>query len=170
MLDRRRRLGAVRYAGTAVLCVLVAFGAAFLVRRAVDHRAGTDPAVASAAQTRSTPTVTTSAHVDATRNRPRSHRAGGSGHSRTELASEFRPGILNVKRQRRKPAHRTSSPASSPATTTPYTPTYQDTTPTSTYSPPSTTSSSGGSSSHGSGTTAIGSGSSGRGSGTTTIG
>ncbi len=54
MANHRRTLATVRYAGTALLCVVAAFGAAFLIRRAVDHGAPT-PRGTVAADTRTSP-------------------------------------------------------------------------------------------------------------------
>lgn len=155
-------MGPVRLVGTAAVCVLAAFGAAFLLARAIDHQS-TARADSSPPRLTATDTTTTD----------------------TRLADQFAPGLVALKRAPRhhraashphhpKPAvahpavTSASAPVSHPTTTTPaYTaPTY--TAPA--YSPPPSTSSgsspttsSGGSSgggthhkSSGSGTTTIG--------------
>jgi hypothetical protein len=180
MANQRRTLGFVRYAGIALVCVAAAFGAAFLLRRAVDHggpvQRGTVAADTRTAPLGSSPTAAGHAE-DAVAVH---HRSGAP-----RLASEFAPGVQRITRKRPKPkpshkSHRTvshSSGATAPTDTT-STPTYTTSTPT--YTPTTTESSpttgssgSGGGTTHkssgsGTGTTSIGG--PGKGSGTTTIG
>ncbi|HEY3773576.1 MAG TPA: hypothetical protein VGL69_11315 [Solirubrobacteraceae bacterium] len=171
----------VRYAGTALLCVVAAFGAAFLVRRAVDHGAPT-PRGTVAADTRTSPpgpAPAASGHTEDAVNH-RSHPP--------RLAAEFAPGVQRITRKRPKPKHKkkhravSHSSGSSEPTDGTSTPTYTTSTPT--YTPTTTpsaptTGSSGSTGSSGAGTTHHSSGSgtgttsiggSGKGSGTTTIG
>ncbi len=176
MTNDGRRLVAVRYAGTALLCMLAAFGAAFLIRRAVDHGART-PGGTVAADTRTAPpgpSPTGSGHSeDAVTVR---HRAGAR-----RLADEFAPGVQRITRRRprqkrRHARHRTVSPSSGSTAPTDVTSTPTYTTSTPTYTPTTSQSSpttgSSGTTHHGAGsgtgTTSIGG--SGKGSGTTTIG
>jgi hypothetical protein len=145
----------VKLAGTAVVCVLAAFGAAFLVARAVDHR--TPAKAATTVRHQPVAVVTT-----ATATTPNA-----------ELVSEFTPVSASLKHKppapKRRPVHHSAPPPSSPAgetsvptetqqSTTPYTP--PETTPAPVTSAPSASGSSGGSHHHhssgGSGTTTIG--------------
>jgi hypothetical protein len=94
----------VRVAGTAIICILAAFGAAFLVARAVKHQtpahAATPPRT-----TRVAATVTTSTTA---------HRVNA------ELVSQFTPVQVSLKR-RPKPHHRhhrKPSPTPAPVVTT----------------------------------------------------
>jgi hypothetical protein len=169
MANQGRTLAIVRYAGTALLCVVAAFGAAFLIRRAVDHGSPSPRGtVAADTHTASTdPTPATSGHTEDT----------VAVHHRTRaLAAEFAPGLQRITRERPKPRHtkhqtvsRSSAPTDSTSTPTytTSTPTY---TPTTTESAPSTGSSGSGSGGAGSGTGTTSIGHSGKGSGTTTIG
>jgi hypothetical protein len=133
----------MRLAGTALICVLAAFGAAFLVTRAANGSGGaprpqTTPATV-AANVAQTSTTTTVDH---------------------ELVAQFAPVPTKLKPKRRT-RHHSPTPASTPSQPqTLTTSTTQATSATPVQSPPASTSSS-----HHSG----GSGSSG-GSGTTTIG
>jgi hypothetical protein len=174
MANHGRTLTIVRYAGTALLCVMAAFGAAFLIRRAVDHGAPA-PRGTVAADTRTAPVGPAP---------PTGHTEDAATHRShpPRLTAEFAPGVQRITRERPKPRHRRkrhvashSSGSSTPtaATSTPTyttsTPTY---TPTTTESSPTTGSSGAGTTHHssgsGTGTTSIGG--SGKGSGTTTIG
>ena len=176
MTNDGRRLVAVRYAGTALLCMVAAFGAAFLIRRTVDHGTAA-PRGTVAADTRTAPSgpsrAATGHAEDAAAVRHRSHAP--------RLASEFAPGVQRITRKRPKPkrrhtGHRTVSHSSgstgpTEVTSTPVyttsTPTY---TPTPTESSPTTGSSGTTHHSSGSGTGTTSIGGSGKGSGTTTIG
>jgi hypothetical protein len=146
-------MGDVRVAGTAIICILAAFGAAFLVARAVKHgspaRAATPPRT-----TRVAATVTSTA-----------------GRVNAELVSQFAPVQASLKR-RPKPHHRhhrKPSPQLAPVVTTASptpAPTVTTTTPVSSApvqsAPPPSQPSSSGSTTHkkkssgGSGTTTIG--------------
>jgi outer membrane biosynthesis protein TonB len=151
----------VRLAGTAIICIVAAFGAAFLVGRALNHetpaRAATLP--------KTTHVAAVATHVTA------SHKVN------KELESQFSPLKAALKpRPKPKPKHRakakpkpsvsvTPSPSTSVAPTTPAEPAPTFTEPTPASPPPSSTpSSSSGSSTHhkksggsgGSGTTTIG--------------
>ena len=150
----------VRLAGTAIICILAAFGAAFLVARAVNHDA---PARAA------TPPRTTNV-ADTTARVAPSHKVN------VELISQFAPikGPKLKPRPKPKPKHKKHKPKpvvsySPPASSTATTPTYTTSAPTYTapsYTPPATsapTHTSSGTTHHKK------SGSSG-GSGTTTIG
>jgi uncharacterized membrane protein YgcG len=181
----------VRYLGTALLCIAVAFGAAFMVRRATSH----SPAVraTNAAVTLSPKRPATTPHHKAVAH----HAKPAPRRTTTEkaLAAQFTPGLGKVKRlhPKPKPKHKVKAPAAPPSTsvapvattpvettpvapveTTPAAPVQTPSAPThTTSSPPASTGSTGGSSSgsSGSGVTSIGGGSGGgRGSGTTTIG
>lgn len=143
----------VRVAGTAIICILAAFGAAFLVARAVKHdtpaRAATPPRT-----TRVAATVTSTV----------------AGRVNAELVSQFAPVQASLKRRpkphrrhHRKPSPKlapvvtTASPT--PASTVTTTPVYS--TPVQSAPPPPQPSSSGSTthkkkSSGGSGTTTIG--------------
>jgi protein TonB len=143
-------------AGTAIICIVAAFGAAFLVARAVNHAPPARAATPPAKTTRVAATVTTPQKLN------------------LELQSQFSPikGSKLKPRPKPKPKHKKAkpkpqvsfapaSPTTSPATPTP-TPTY--TAPSYTPPPPSapTQSSSGSTTTHhkkssgGSGTTTIG--------------
>jgi outer membrane biosynthesis protein TonB len=149
----------VRLAGTAIICIVAAFGAAFLVGRALNHetpaRAATLP--------KTTHVAAVATHVTA------SHKVN------KELESQFSPLKAALKpRPKPKPKHKakpkpsvsvTPSPSTSVAPTTPAEPAPTFTEPTPASPPPSSTpSSSSGSSTHhkksggsgGSGTTTIG--------------
>jgi protein TonB len=149
----------VRLAGTAIICIVAAFGAAFLVGRALNHetpaRAATLP--------KTTHVAAVATHVTA------SHKVN------KELESQFSPLKAALKpRPKPKPKHKakpkpsvsvTPSPSTSVAPTTPVEPAPTFTEPTPASPPPSSTpSSSSGSSTHhkksggsgGSGTTTIG--------------
>jgi hypothetical protein len=147
----------VRLAGTAIVCIVAAFGAAFLVARAVKH-----PTPARAANT---PRTTRVADAVTTRT---------DTHATAELVSQFTPVQASLKR-RPKPHRRhhkpkpavvvaavSAAPAPTPATTTPttVTPTPVYTTPAPVQSAPAPTHTS--STAHkkktsgGSGTTTIG--------------
>jgi uncharacterized membrane protein YgcG len=188
-MGHRRTLAIVRYVATALLCVVAAFGAAFLVRRAVDHGAPVRGTVASDNRaSQPGPTPGTPGHAEDTAVH---HRARGP-----RLSSEFAPGIQRITRKHRRPRHRqhhhvaSGSGSSAPSQTTGSSgqPTYTQTY-TQTYTPPATTpppathpsptsggsssggsGSSGGHKSSGSGTGTTSIGGSGKGSGTTTIG
>jgi hypothetical protein len=149
----------VRLAGTAIICILAAFGAAFLVARAVNHqtpaRAATPPAKATRV-------------ADTTRATTAPHKVN------VELVSQFAPIAGSKLKARPKPhrKHKKAKPAasvtpsaSSPATTTP---TY--TSPAPTYTSPAPTSSPAPTQSSGGSTHKKKSGGSSGGSGTTTIG
>jgi hypothetical protein len=149
----------VRLAGTAIICIVAAFGAAFLVARAVKHPTPARAATTSLKTTRVADAVTTSTT---------------SNHQDAELLAQFSPQKAKLKpRPKPKPKHKAkkaspSTPAtpSAPAETTPtdttpaYTaPTYTTPTPVTpapTHSSGSTHKKSGGGSSGGSGTTTIG--------------
>ncbi len=140
----------MRLAGTAIICVLAAFGAAFLVARAVDHQTPAHAATAPAQTTRVATTTTNPAPP---------HKVN------VELVSQFTPVKASLKprpkphrkHKKPKPAPTVSVTPAAPSTATVPTPapTY-----TPVYTPPSTQSSpphhkkSGGSG--GSGTTTIG--------------
>jgi hypothetical protein len=146
----------VRLAGTAIICVVAAFGAAFLVARAVNHQT---PARAA------TPPATQASVVIP--------RATGSN---AELRSQFTPMMTGLKPRPRPHRHRAvhhSAPApaapTAPTQSTPQTTTQQYTTPQPTspqYAPapvaPTQPSTSGSGTTHhhqsggGSGTTTIG--------------
>jgi len=154
----------MRLVGTAAVCAALAFGAAFLVGRAVGHDGSSNHGTYRLA----------SATV--------AHQAS----SDPSLASQFAPGfnagklrIVKAHRRTKVKAHHavsTQSPSTgtgSPATTQPST----DTTPSYTvpsYTPPPTTTHQSSSSGQGSGTTSVGGSkkkkSSGTGSGTTSVG
>lgn len=142
----------VRLAGTAIICILAAFGAAFLVARAVNHetpaRAATPPSQATRV-------------ADTTPPKPKLN---------AELRSQFSP-IKESKlrpKPKPKPKHKKAKPpvtVTPSASVTPTTPTYTTPTPTytaPTYNPPPATHSvpthhkKSGGSSGGSGTTTIG--------------
>ena len=147
----------MRLAGTAIICIVAAFGAAFLVARSVDHASPARAATPPAKTTRAVATVTTPQKDN------------------LELQSQFSPikGSKLRPRPKPKPKHRKAKPkpqayvapassTTSPATPSP-TPTY--TAPSYTPPPAPTQSSSGsttthhkksGGSSGGSGTTTIG--------------
>lgn len=143
----------VRLAGTAIICIVAAFGAAFLVARSVNHQ--------TAARAATPPTKATRV-ANTTRVTVPKHRVN------VELVSQFAP-IAGSKLKARpkphrkhkkpKPAVSVTPPASNPVTTTP---TYTNTTPTytrpaPTYTPPAPThKKKSGGSSGGSGTTTIG--------------
>ena len=144
----------VRLAGTAITCILAAFGAAFLVARAVNHQT---PARAATA-----PTHVARAAAAVTTNAPKVN---------VELVSQFSPikGSKLKPRPKPKPKHREAKPKpqvsvapAAPSTTTTATPTPTYTAPV--YSPPpppAPTHSSSGATHHkkssgGSGTTTIG--------------
>ncbi len=148
----------VRLAGTAIICIVAAFGAAFLVARAVDH--GT-PARAATPPARTTPVAAVTTHPTV------AHKVN------MELVSQFSPLKASLKprpkphRKHRKPTPK--APAATPtqaAPTTTVTPQPTYTAPVYSAPPPSsapTQSSSGsthhkksGGSSGGSGTTTIG--------------
>jgi outer membrane biosynthesis protein TonB len=146
----------VRLAGTAIICILAAFGAAFLVARSVNHQT---PARAA------TPLKTTRVADTITHAAPKVN---------AELRSQFSPikGSKLKPKPKPKPKHHKAKPkppvsvTPSAPSTTQSTPTY--TTPTYTapsYTPPAPTQSSSGSTTH-----HKKSGGSGGGSGTTTIG
>jgi hypothetical protein len=85
----------VRLAGTALICVVAAFGAAFLVARAADHQTP-----AKAATTLSTQTTEAEAPVNTTAN--------------AELVSEFTPSLTSLKPKPR-PHHRRHHSSPPPA-------------------------------------------------------
>ena len=145
----------VRLAGTAIICIVAAFGAAFLVARAVDHgtpaRAATPPKTTRVADTTTTPAA--------------AHRPN------VELVSQFAPLKASLKpKPKPKPKHKKAKPKPA-VSVAPVVPSTTQATPVPTYTAPvqsapvqsSPTPSSGGSTHHKK------SGSSG-GSGTTTIG
>ena len=149
----------VRLAGTAIICILAAFGAAFLVARAVNHEA---PARAA------TPPRTTNV-ADTTARVAPSHKVN------VELISQFAPikGPKLKPRPKPKPKHKTHKPkpvvSYSPPASTATTPTY--TTPAPTYTAPSYTPPATSAPTHtSSGTTHHKKSGSSGGSGTTTIG
>jgi hypothetical protein len=165
----------VRYAGTALLCVVAAFGAAFLIRRAVDH--GTPTARGTvAADTRTSPPGPSPASSGHTVDAVAVHHRSGT----RRLADEFAPGVQRITRKQPKPKHKkhhavSHSAGSSSPTDATSTPTYTTSTPTytpTTSQPSPTTSSSSGSSGTGSGGGSSGTThhSSGSGTGTTSIG
>jgi uncharacterized membrane protein YgcG len=180
----------VRYIGTAVVCVAVAFGAAFMVRRATDHSSRAHATIAAA--TLSAKTVDHHPTIRHPATRHRAARAGRQAPAVKSLAAQFTPGLASVRPKHRKPKRKAHPPASTSVGTAsanventtpvqtppvaPAEPTSVAPTPTTAAAPTHTTtsssppaSSSGGSS--GSGSTSIGGGSSsGRGSGVTTIG
>ena len=80
----------MRLVGTATICVLAAFGAAFLVGRAVSHQG---PARAAAA------TIETTASPA-----PRTPPAHATKTADVALAAQFVPGLTSLKRVKR--AHR----------------------------------------------------------------
>jgi outer membrane biosynthesis protein TonB len=146
-------------AGTAIICIVAAFGAAFLVARAVNHetpaRAATPP--------KTTHVAAVAVHVTT------SHKVN------RELESQFSPLKAALKpRPKPKPKHKAKpkpsvsvaqAPSTSVVPTTPVepAPTFTEPTPTSPPASSSTPSSSGGSTHHkksggggGSGTTTIG--------------
>jgi hypothetical protein len=147
----------VRVAGTAIICIVAAFGAAFLVARAVKHptpaRAASSPRTTRVADTVVTPTDT---------------------HANAELVAQFSPVPASLKRRPKRhhrhrepqPAHVVSAAAPSTAptttTTTPVTPVPVYSSPAPVQSTPAAPRSSSGSttrkktSSGGSGTTTIG--------------
>jgi hypothetical protein len=102
----------VRLAGTAFICIVAAFGAAFLVARAVTHET---PARAS------TPTVSATRVADTAATK------SASSQRDAELESQFTPVKASLK-PRPKPHRRHNKPKPSvqttvaPATTTPVTP------------------------------------------------
>jgi hypothetical protein len=150
-------MAGVRVAGTAIICIVAAFGAAFLVARAVKHetpaRAATPPRTTRVAAT--VTRRTTASRVNA------------------ELVSQFTPVQASLKR-RPKPHHRhhrqppskpvpvvtTASPTPAPTVTVTSTPVYSA--PVQTAPPPSQPATSGSTthkkkqSTGGSGTTTIG--------------
>jgi hypothetical protein len=141
----------VRSAGTAIICILAAFGAAFLVARAVNHQT---PARAA------TPATHAAGAAAAVTNAPKVN---------VELVSQFSPikGSKLKPRPKPKPKHKRAKPKpqvsvapAAPSTTTTVTPTPTYTAPVYTPPPPPTHSSSGSThhkkSSGGSGTTTIG--------------
>jgi len=149
----------VRLAGTAIICILAAFGAAFLVARAVNHEA---PARAA------TPPRTTNV-ADTTARVAPSHKVN------VELISQFAPikGPKLKPRPKPKPKHKKHKPkpvvSYSPPASTATTPTY--TTPAPTYTAPSYTPPATSAPTHtSSGTTHHKKSGSSGGSGTTTIG
>jgi hypothetical protein len=139
-------------AGTAIICILAAFGAAFLVARAVSHETPARAATPPARTTRVAATVTTPPKVN------------------LELQSQFSPikGSKLKARPKPKPKHKKAKPkpqvSVAPAATTSTTsvaPTPTYTAPTYTPPPPPTQSApphhkKTGGSSGGSGTTTIG--------------
>jgi hypothetical protein len=147
----------VRLAGTAIICILAAFGAAFLVARSVNHQT---PARAATAPAKTTRVADTTAAV------------AGPHKVNVELVSQFAP-IAGAKLKPRpkphrkhkkvKPAVPVAPSVSNPVTTTPA---YTTTTPTYTSPPPTYTAPAptqtpthkkkSGGSSGGSGTTTIG--------------
>lgn len=152
----------VRLAGTAIVCILAAFGAAFLVARAVNHETPARAATPPAHTTRVAATVT---------------HAGASHHTNAALQSQFAPIKGSDLKPKPKPKPKQHKPRPSASVTpvtptnttavTPTTPVY--TTPSSSPPPPTTTTpapthSTGGSTHHkksgggsgGSGTTTIG--------------
>ena len=161
-------MSGVRLAGTAIVCIVAAFGAAFLVARAVKHetpaRAASPPRT-----TRVADAVTTRTTTDT--------------HANAELVSQFTP-VRAALKHRPKPHHRhhqpqpkpapavvpatqTPTPATTPTTpvatttTTTPAPVYSTPAPAPVHSAPAPTHSSSGStqkkkSSGGSGTTTIG--------------
>jgi hypothetical protein len=143
-------------AGTAIICIVAAFGAAFLVARAVKHPTPAHAATTSLKTTRVADTVTTST----------------SKHQDAELLAQFSPQRAKLKpRPKPKPKHKAKKAASpstpvAPVDTTPTdtTPAYTapayttptPVTPAPSHSSGSTHKKSGGGSSGGSGTTTIG--------------
>jgi hypothetical protein len=148
----------VRLAGTAIICILAAFGAAFLVARAVDHQ--------TPARAATPPSQTTRVAATTTDPTP-AHKVN------VELVSQFSPVKASLKprpkphRRHHKPKRKPSASVSpvapvvntAPSTTVPSAPTY--TAPV--YQPPAPTHSSTGTTHHkksggsgGSGTTTIG--------------
>ncbi len=147
-------MGDVRVAGTAIICILAAFGAAFLVARAVKHETPARAAATPPRTTRVAATVTSTA----------------AGRVNAELVSQFAPVQASLRRRPKphlrhhpKPSPKlapvvtTASPAPAPTVTT--TPVYQA--PVQSAPPPPQPSSNGSTthkkkSSGGSGTTTIG--------------
>jgi hypothetical protein len=137
-------------AGTAIICILAAFGAAFLVARAVSHQRPAHAATPPPSATRVADTTHAPPKVNA------------------ELRSQFSPikGSPLKPKPKPKPKHKKPKPPvnvtpSAPSTTTPTTPSYTPTYTAPSYTPPAPTHSapprhkkSGGSG--GSGTTTIG--------------
>jgi outer membrane biosynthesis protein TonB len=147
----------MRLAGTAIICIVAAFGAAFLVARAVNHEA---PARAATLAAETTPVAAVTTHASA------SHKVN------KELESQFSPLKAALKsRPKPKPKHKAKpkpsvsvapSPSTSVAPTTPAEPAPTFTEPTPTYSPPPSSTPSSSSTHHkksggsgGSGTTTI---------------
>jgi hypothetical protein len=143
----------VRLAGTAIICILAAFGAAFLVARAVDHQT---PARAATPPGQTTRVAATTANPSPT------HKVN------VELVSQFTPVKASLK-PRPKPHRKHKKPKPTPtASVTPvspstatvptpaptYTPVYTPPTSAPTHSSPPHHKKSGGSG--GSGTTTIG--------------
>jgi hypothetical protein len=141
----------MRLAGTAVVCIAAAFGAAFLVGRAVGHSNSTKrPLVVSTASTVKTTNAAAAVH--------------------TRLLAEFKP--IHAPRVVKKPKVRhhakskaSPTPSASAVTATQSTPSSSSTTPASTYTAPTYSAPAAASS-----TPSHSSGSGGGGSGTTTIG
>ena len=143
----------MRLAGTAIICILAAFGAAFLVARAVDHQT---PARAATPPAKTAPVAAT------TRTPSPAHKVN------VELVSQFTPVKASLKprpkphRKHKKPKPTPTvsvTPVSSSTATVPtpsptYTPVYTPPTSAPTHSAPSHHKKSGGSG--GSGTTTIG--------------
>lgn len=151
----------MRLAGTAIICIVAAFGAAFLVARAVNHET---PARAATPLVKTTPVATVATHTAAV------HKIN------VELVSQFSPLKVSLKprpkphrkhKTRPKPAVSAAPPAPvvTPAENTPTpvtpTPTFTEpvpssSTPAPTHSAPATHHKKSGGSSGGSGTTTIG--------------
>ena len=112
-------MNVMRLAGTAIVCVLVAFGAAFLVAHAVIHQT---PARAATTHAASTPLPTV--------------RAVGTNHN-AELLSQFGSMTVALKHKPKakpKVRHHASAPAPAPAQAAP-----SQSTPTTPYTAPQTT-------------------------------
>jgi hypothetical protein len=152
----------VRLAGTAIICILAAFGAAFLVARAVNRQT---PARAA------TPRLTVARAADTTTTKSANHKVN------VELVSQFSPVKASLK-PKPKPKPRPKKPKPKPAVsitsvTASTTPTYTAPAPTytaPTYTQPAQSSTPPPSSSGSGGTHHKKSGGSSGGSGTTTIG
>ena len=116
----------VRLAGTAIICILAAFGAAFLVARAVDHQTPARAATPPAKTTRVAATTTTPSPA---------HKVN------VELVSQFTPVKASLK-PRPKPHRKHKKPKPTPTISvtpvSPSTPTVPTPAPTYTpvYTPP----------------------------------
>jgi outer membrane biosynthesis protein TonB len=151
----------VRLVGTAFICIVAAFGAAFLVARAVDHQA---PARAATPPVKPTPVAAVVTHTAA-------HKVN------VELVSQFAPLKASLRpRPKPRPKHKAKPPASltsaasvasTPSTQstptvpepTPITPAHTESAPSSSSAPTQSSSAhhkKSGGSSGGSGTTTIG--------------